>query len=212
MRVFRPKLSLIFIALAGLTLLAGCVRIPPTRQLPYTIRTLYVPMIQNESYEIGLEEDLTQELQKQFLREGQLGIRNRRRADMMCQVVLKSWKERGEFFEEDRFPSTNRVEVEVEVFLYNPEDLKRDQPVHTWKEVLVDAQYSADPRRTIDVLDIDGRKQVLEQVAAEIMAAVLYTESEEEIERRERLVELEAEGGGDNEARGPQPPRVLPEG
>lgn len=166
-------------------LLASCARIPPTRQLPTTIRTLYVPMAINESYEPGVTEVLTRRVQEEFLRDGQIKVGNRSRADMLLEIILKTYRPRTDRIDSDRFKSSTEVTMIADVFLYDIDDENKTNPIFSWTELEFEFRFPSDPRRTIDFLDVDGRRDAIHALAAQIVATVLYFPSDEALEEDE---------------------------
>ncbi|MBN1515555.1 hypothetical protein JXA32_03190 [Candidatus Sumerlaeota bacterium] len=181
--------------LIATTLQTGCVRIPYSRQLPDAIRSVYVPMAQNETAEPGLEEQLTTQMQEELLRDGRLQVRNRGGADMTLHVVVKNWDTRSEAFHNDEFAVSTRVEIKGAAYLYNPEDRLRENPVMSWSEIAYDTTYPSDARFSQATLDVDGKRRVLEGFAREVVLAVLSQATDEAIEREKQKAEgaLEAQ-------------------
>ena len=194
------------LSMALMIFVTGCVRIPPSRKLPEHVRSIYVPMIKNKSYEPGIEELITRNVQERFLQEGQLIITNKKGADVLLEVVLKTWEKQGDFFETDEFPTSFRVLVMGDVLMYNIHDKKRKKPILTWNDIEQEVSYTADPRRSNDILEVDGRKIVAAIFASEVVSRVIFSDSEEVIELKEK-----AASGELDEKEPVRPPKnILP--
>ena len=168
-------------------LISGCVRIPASRNLPLTIRSVYVPMVKNHSTEPGIEEELTRQIQEELMRDGNLLVRNLRDADMVLSVVLKNYDIVSGRFSSDRFPETLKLTMAADALLYNVEDIHYIEPLHSWRDITREFQYGSDPRRVTDVLDVDARRQALSSLAQKIVQEVIYKPSDEAQKREKRI-------------------------
>ena len=173
MRSFPPPLAAASLLLAIALLANGCANIPPSRRLPESIRGVYIPMVQNESYEPGVEEYLTRKLQEEFLVDGELQVRPRRQADVSLQIVLKKVLSDSGRFHRDRFALQTELTLIADAKLYSIDDLERTEPLFLWSNIEALSSYSSDSRHSASMLRVDGRRAALDRLAQAIVAHVI---------------------------------------
>ena len=173
------------VAVAAL-LPSGCARVPRARTLDEHIRSVYIPMVKNDSYEPGVEEILTRALQERFLQDGRLLVEADRDADMALECVITQFRNRPIKFEDDEFPWITRAILEATVTAYDPYDYDRAFPLGTWERIPVEYEYAGDPRRVLRHTDVDMKRRALERLADRIVTAVIYEPPDdlEKIEER----------------------------
>ncbi len=148
-------------------LMSGCSTVVRQRTLPPSVRSVYVPMIQNRTSEPGLEELLTVAVQREILADGRLDVLKEKDADATLYVTVTRFDEKPLTFDSDNFGTqkTYNVEaifqvvenipgrpaiggdrdIEVEVFYnddprsttFNPEPRERDEMARVFSQVLV---------------------------------------------------------------------------
>jgi hypothetical protein len=99
----------------------SCVRVSRERTLPPSIRSVSVPMIINRTAEVGLEEDATLFLQKEFMADGRLKLVGEGQSDAIVLVTLKRFRERNVDLGDGSFPRQVEVELVADVFVVRNE-------------------------------------------------------------------------------------------
>lgn len=161
------------VAAVFLGILGACVRIPPSRMLPMTINTIYVPIFVNKTYEPGLEEKATRAVQEEFLVDGRLDVNTRRNADAILVGTLLKWNIMPSRFSVDEFPMNSRINIVADVALYDPADTKREKPLMLWEDIMVDHYFVSDARRVIEVSPDDAYEDALRALARVIVRTVM---------------------------------------
>jgi hypothetical protein len=100
---------------------SSCVRVSRERTLPPSIRSVSVPMIINRTAEVGLEEDATLYLQKEFMADGRLKLVGEGQSDAIILVTLKRYRERNVDIGDGGFPRQVEVELVADVFVVRNE-------------------------------------------------------------------------------------------
>lgn len=121
-RIIRLKLLAAFALTAILTATGGCQRIAPVRTLPSYYRGVYVPMVQNESFEPGLEEIMTREIQEEFLADGRLDVVAKRDADLTMKATILSVDKWTSDSRGDDVASATATRIRMGVQLIDPYD------------------------------------------------------------------------------------------
>ena len=168
-----------------LTVLAvSCTRIPPVRRLPASINSVYIPMIENLSYEPGVEEKLTRMIVEEFWADGRLDVVRRGNADVVLVGKLRKFQIRADRFGRDDFPLTSRILAVADVELYDPADRDRKKPLMTWEDIDVEYSYLSDARHVFEVSPEDSHEEALRGLARMIVLTVIAMPPEEAEELR----------------------------
>ena len=162
------------VVLCGLALAVGCARTPRSRVLADHIRSVYVPMAHNRSWEPEVEEHLTRAIIENILEDGRMTVGREREADMVLEVVFREYRTRVMDHEDDDFPWRSEVILRADVVAYDPYDYDRRYPLGTWEDLEVVHNYQSDYRRTQRLIDVDEKQQAIQRLANRIIAAVLY--------------------------------------
>lgn len=188
-----PTRGVALAALAGAMCLAlaGCSAIPRTRTLPDEIRSVYIPLFKNETYEPNVEEDLTRALEEVFLEDGRVLVEGEKEADMVIVGVVTGYRENVRDWEEDEFPRRTKIRLEAEITAYNPYDYDRQFPMGTWKRVRADYEYDSNTRRTSSRVAPDFKREALEELAESIWSTLMYEMPDDLDEVEERRMEAE---------------------
>lgn len=157
-------LLLIAAVLAGT---ASCTRIQPVRTLPNWVRGIYVPMIENESFEPGLEEVATRLTQEEFLADGRLDVVAKRHADLAVVARILDYRIRIDDTDSDDIPQIEEVTVVAELTLFDP--LNEELPVANLGVIEASSFYFADTRSIIYRPEPDVKRDVLAQLARQIV-------------------------------------------
>lgn len=77
------------LVLVAVLFLNGCTPVVRARTLPPSVRTVYIPMIENRTSEPGLEERITVAIQEEVLADGRLDIVRERSADAIVPITIR---------------------------------------------------------------------------------------------------------------------------
>lgn len=156
----RPGLLPLCLVVVGiLTISCGPYRLGTT--LPGHLRTVYVPTFENETYEPGIEVDLTDAVITRFRRDGNLRPVGEEEADTIVTGTVTRWERRvlGYTGREDTEVQEYRLYVTAVVTfreLATGEDLFREQPIEGYADFYLDgdlasAEQAARPRAFQDL-------------------------------------------------------------
>ncbi|MCL5271024.1 MAG: LPS assembly lipoprotein LptE [bacterium] len=162
--VFAACLSILVAAAA----LSGCERVAPVRTLPSWVRGLYVPMAHNSSFEPGLEEIVTRQIQEAFLADGRLDIVRKDQADLTLATDIVDWRERPSGRSGDYINKRVEVIVTASVKLLEP-DGDEKKPMADLGKVTLIREVEADPRSIHYVSEPDKKDAILRELATRIM-------------------------------------------
>jgi hypothetical protein len=171
--VSLPKRIFTYV-LAGILILSmcGCAVRAAKRTLPDWVRRVYIPMVENRTYEPGLEELVTNALIEEFSADGRFEVVRKRDADAVVKVVLNRYDEEAASFESDDLESDRLVRLKMGVSLVEPG--KEGKPFAATGAILATTKYLADLRETKAELDVDARDRLAETAAIRIVHAVLF--------------------------------------
>lgn len=169
---FRIALLLGVVATVGLTSSCAVVeawnnRVPPIRTLPSWVRGVYIPMFENESFEIGLTETATRMTQEEFLADGRVDIVPKRDADLVLKAVIIEYDDFVESEDSDEIPELNRVTMRTKVLLYDP--LVPEIPVADLGQIVTSQVYRSDPRSVRYVTDPEVEERLMRVLARQIV-------------------------------------------
>ena len=102
----------------------ACHVTPYQRTLPEWVRNVYVPMADNQSYEPGLEELVTNALAEELLADGRLTPVQKSQADVVLKITLARYDEATAQFEDDDVERRRSLTLLVVVTLYDPNDMR----------------------------------------------------------------------------------------
>ena len=171
-----------FGALAAISLLgvmlSGCMIIPRARTLPPTVRSVYLPMLSNETSEPGLEEKATRFIQREFLADGRLRLETRERADAWIECAIKKYELRPASFESDDFPSFSQMTIRAELVIR--ENIPTFPTLGGKRKVEASYSYPSDLRRSLSYLDTEATDRLMEDLARQVVRETLTGEYGEE--------------------------------
>jgi hypothetical protein len=163
-----PKFSLRLLLLIPLLLgTTACTRIYPVRTLPNWVRGVYIPMIENESFEPGLEEVATRLTQEEFLADGQLNVVPKRMADLSVVAKIKDYRILLDDTDSDDLPQLEEAIVTAELYLFDP--LNDEVPMASLGLLEASTLYAADARSVNYRVEPDVKRDVLLQLARQIV-------------------------------------------
>ncbi len=150
--------------------LAGCERIAPVRTLPNWVQGVYVPMVKNTSYEPGIEEEATRQIQAAFLQDGRVTVAPKSNADLYVHVEINRWTPRASGTSGDDITDRTEYTVGAKVELFEPYG---EQPLATLPPILVKLSFNTDAR-SIDYDQLPDRiDSLLKQVANQVVQQTL---------------------------------------
>jgi len=172
----RPRCAVVLVALAILSVAAGAwAFVPPQRTLPGHIKRVYVREFKNDSRLFGAQADLTLYVNDEFMSDGRLDVVQSERSDVRLEGKIIRFRDYPSAFGGDEFPLITRMELVVDVELWDPYDPDRLVPLFRYR-VPTSVQYISDHRRTISDTDTEARERLLRQAARNIMLAVMEGE------------------------------------
>ncbi len=159
-----PALALLAMAL---TSLCGCERITPVRTLPSWVRGIYIPMIRNQSFEPGLEEEATRNIQEAFIKDGRLDVVKKKDADLELIVEIQDWKALVSDTTGDEIVESMEYSVTATVKLFEPHNSQ--VPLADLGIVRAEYEFNTDVRSTSYVPEPDIRSILLNNLTTLIM-------------------------------------------
>lgn len=150
---------------------AGCERIAPIRTLPSWVRGVYIPMVQNTSFEPAIEEQATMLTQEAFLADGQVDVVRKNEADATLKIKIKDWQTRGSGTSGDRITSSDRVSVVASVWLVEP--FNEDSIIADLGDVTAVQNFNIDARSVRFIPEPDRKEQILRGLANQIVSKTL---------------------------------------
>jgi hypothetical protein len=168
--------TMVIAGVASVLLLASCTTVPRTRTLPDYVRSVYVPMFKNYSYEPGLEEQITAFTVDEFLADGRLDVAQKNRADIAIEGSIRNFDIRARHFEDDEFPSISSASATADVIVWETAGGKRE--LGTFKKIEARVDFTSDPRRVIEEVDVDVKERLMRELARRVVLEVLTGEYE----------------------------------
>lgn len=153
--------------LAAAAALAGCQRVTPVRTLPNWVRSVYIPMVQNHTGEIGIEELATQLIQEEFLADGRLRVAPKERSDLQIAATIIGYDETNWGLDSDDIARRRMINMTVRVLLLDPTDDPFD-PQHVIAdlgELYVRSPYNSDTRSITYTVEPDRHYQAMNLLA-----------------------------------------------
>ena len=157
------SLGLIAIACA----LVSCERVYPVRTLPSWVRSVYIPMAQNTSFEPGVEETLTQILQREFLADGRLSVARKQDADIQLSATITDYWILIDKVDGDRIPRRQEINIVTRVLLFDP--LNNEVPVADLGLFETRAAFFSDFRSIFQVTEPTAKTNALTILALQIV-------------------------------------------
>ncbi len=158
-------------------MLAGCSVVYFRRTLAEYIRSVYIPMATNNSYEPGLEELLTQLTTDEFLADGRLRVENKAHADITVRITIDKFENTPRSFYSDDFAGTSRLKASTTIEVINNLNGKT---MGIFKDVSASYNYVSDPRRTVYEIEPEAKEELLRTLAKNIVREVLTGKYEPE--------------------------------
>lgn len=158
-------------ALAALCLLAGCTLVAPVRTLPTWVRGVYIPMVENESFEPGLEDSATRAIQMAFLQDGRVDIVPRRDADLILKGRILEWSSQVSNTSNDEIATNREIVMTVALQLYEP--LNEETPLADLGVLKIRDQYYEDVRSVDFVPEPRRRERLMDQLGFRAVETVI---------------------------------------
>ena len=153
---------------AGLALAAGCGYTASPALLPAHLKTVAIPVFENETGEYTLEQEVTDAVVRRFVSDNHLRIVDPRTADCVVQGKLKSY--RNAVFGISTSSTAQEYRVTLVVSVTFKDQVKNREIWHD-EDIVKTANYyvqnvPGQPAKT----ELDGRKEAIEKVADEILS------------------------------------------
>jgi len=150
--------------------LLGCTRVPLVRTLPEYVYSVYVPMAENNTYEPGLEELLTNHIIDEFLADGRLRVENKANADITVSVSIKKYNTKTSSFSSDDFPMMDTATVVAGIYVVNNLD---DSIMSIFDDIIATHTYVSDPRRIVSDVEPNVKNTLMNNLANLIVQNVI---------------------------------------
>lgn len=151
--------------------LGSCERVYPVRTLPNWVQGVYIPMIQNQSTEPGLEETATRMIQEEFLADGRLRVVPKDHADVQIVAKIKDFRVRTENFDSDRIARTAEIMMTTELQLFDPFDAEK--PFADLGTIVTNSLFADDARSVNYRIKPDATRDALNQLARQIVGRTI---------------------------------------
>lgn len=163
MNLFSMRFRLVLLcgALLAAAGVSGCQRVAPVRTLPSWVRGIYVPVMENKSFEPGLETIATKAVQQAFIEDGRVDIVPRENADLVLVGTILDWKTKSSHTTGDHVTTNEDATMTVNLKLFEP--LNMDQPVADLGNVVVQNGFYIDVRSTDYVPEPDRMSAMMNQ-------------------------------------------------
>jgi len=163
---------------AALSILAmACSTVPRQRTLPPSVRSAHLPVFVNRSPEPGLEEVATVYAQEEFLADGRINIVPLKDADILVNVTLTDFSERGVGKDADDFARVTEATASAKI------DILRNAPgkpkLGKTRYVQASGVWQSDARRISYEPEPIGRERLLRELARQVVQEVLTGKIEE---------------------------------
>jgi hypothetical protein len=159
-------------ALAGLVFLAaGCKTVvPPFRTLPPNLQTVYIPMVENYTYEPAIEEIATKAIQKKFMTDGRLRVTDRRDADIIVLCKLDQYYTTTSWIGNDDIAGGEEIHIFGEVLVFEKGAV---EPLGQFKEVTISWFHGTDTRYSIVKPEPQWKEELFRLYADEVVKTVI---------------------------------------
>lgn len=174
MRQDYKVISRIVVCIVGFsTLLAlqGCRVVPHQRTLPDWVMRVYVPMADNQSYEAGLEEKLTNALIEEILLDGRLDVVQRTQSNAVLRLRILQYEEFAADFAVDDVEDSTQVKLRLSVDMYDPSDL--ENRIGTVAPFSYTYRYPSGRRSVRSLLEVDARENLADGAARQTLTKIL---------------------------------------
>lgn len=166
----RPLLPLLLAC--TLLSLTSCQRVQPVRTLPSWVGGIYIPMIENKSTEMGIEEVVTRLTQEEFLADGRLDIVPKAGADLELAATILSYRVSVGETDSDDIMETGRINIQSTVLLFDP--YNPEEPLASLGPIETVYFYNSDPRSTGYDIEPDVKEKVFTQLARQIVNITIH--------------------------------------
>ena len=169
-------------------ILAACAgTLAPTRTLPSHIKRVYIPEFRNQSRQYGVQAPLTLAVNDMFMSDGRLDVVTKERADVVLEGRVKSCSDVPAASSGGDFPLITSMQMLCVVELWDPYDTDRVAPMARYT-VQANIQYISDLRRSTMETETDARQRLYNQMALNIVQAVMTGTPEEPKELEKKAV------------------------
>ncbi len=153
---------------AGLGALAGCAYTASPALLPPHLKSVAIPVFENQTGEYTLEQDVTDAVVRRFVSDNHLRIVDSRTADCIVQGTLRSYRNAVFGISTTDVAQEYRVTIVVSVTF---KDQVKNREIWHDEDIVKTANYyvqnvPGQPAKT----ELDGRKEAIEKIADEILS------------------------------------------
>lgn len=158
-------------AAAALILFSGCqTAVPRFRTLPRNYQTIYIPMVENQTFEPAIEETATRLIQEEFMADGRLRVTRREDADIVVQCRLKRFDRRVASREGDDFPQSDQVSIVADILVF---ERGAAEPFGVFSNVGATQVFLSNTRQSLVRVEPDWKHQLLSNLAREVVVQVI---------------------------------------
>ena len=156
-----------FMMLTVMLATTSCGRLAPHRTLPSWVRGIYIPMIENQTHEPGIETLATRLTQEAFLLDGRVDVVGEDDADLVLKITIDRWESQTSGTSGDKIATSDRITVGAGARLYR--HIKDLEPVADLGSITQSEPFMVDTRSSSFVPEPRRRELLLEKLAEEIV-------------------------------------------
>lgn len=162
------------LTLVAVLFLNGCTPVVRARTLPPSVRTVYIPMVENRTSEPGLEERITVAIQEEILADGRLEIVRERSADAIVPITIRQFDTVPVTLDADGFGTLKewRVEADFDILENIPGrprigERRKVEVRHVFSDDTRIVNFNPEPREKEQLARVFAQRFVLELMTGE---------------------------------------------
>ncbi len=169
--------------LAGLTMIltvflgSACSPVVRDRTLPPSVRSIYMPMIDNRTSEIGLEERLTVAAQEEFLADGRLDLVREDEADAIVDVTLRQFQVTPLALDSDDYATAKMYRLETTFRI--KENIPGRPSIGGRRSFMTQYFFNDDPRTTTFNPEPDEKAELARVFSRQLVLEVITGQFDE---------------------------------
>jgi len=156
---------------------SGCGVYEPIQVIPDYIRTIYIEPVKNETQQIGIGSDLTEELINEFVKEGRLTVTNSENADSVLRTTAYEYSKIPISYDENFVVEEYKLSMIINLKYFDNikkvklwEDIRND--LHGGIEVWV--KYYVGQESGFAETEEEARQRLIEEAAEKILHRTVY--------------------------------------
>ncbi len=172
MRVIKRKLYVVLIGL-----IFGCGVYEPIELVPDYIRTLQIEPFKNETQQIGLSSDLTQEVINEFIKEGRLTVVNAENSDSVLEGTIIEYSKIPLSYDENFIAQEYQITLIVNLAYSDKiKKLKLWQDVRTGLTggIETSVKYNVGADAAFAETEEEARQRLIEDISRKILHRTIY--------------------------------------